>query len=114
MVNNKIKAILFDLYDTLLYVETEGLHQAQRRIAERLGVSREAFLQTWRKDRVQRMRGTKGALAEQFGALAADLGVNVSPEDLRSFADWYGGALYDGAHPYPPTRRGLAGLRGRG
>ena len=113
MVKN-IKAILFDLYDTLLYVETEGLHDARRRVAERLGISHEVFLKTWRKDRLERMRGTKGALAEQFGALAADLGVSVSSEELRSFADWYGGALYDGAHPYPHTREVLAEMRVRG
>src|SRR3989304_6168319 len=109
-----IKAIMFDLYDTLLYVETEGFHRVQRRIAERLGVSREAFLQVWRKDRTERMRGTKGTLSEQFAALAADLGVSIPQDEVKSFADAYGGALFDGAHAYPNTHKGLAGLRGGG
>lgn len=44
----RVNAILFDLYDTLAYLDVERYKQLKRTMAEKAGVSPELFLQFWR------------------------------------------------------------------
>jgi putative hydrolase of the HAD superfamily len=75
------RAVVFDLWDTIVdFVPDEGdaLH---RRIADRLGVPFERFQEVWYTDDAIRSRNT-GPIAPCFGAACATLGVEADVDEL--------------------------------
>lgn len=74
----QFRAVLFDLYDTLVWLDLERSEMGRRQIADRLGVTTERFMQVWRRSVNERMLG-RGTLAQHFSATAAILGVEPAP-----------------------------------
>jgi putative hydrolase of the HAD superfamily len=75
------RAVVFDLWDTIVdFVPDEGdaLH---RRVAERLGVSFERFCEVWYADELMRRRNV-GPLADCFAAACETLGVEADVDEL--------------------------------
>jgi putative hydrolase of the HAD superfamily len=75
------RAVVFDLWDTIVdFVPDEGdaLH---RRIADRLGVPFERFQEVWYTDDAIRSRNI-GPIAPCFGAACATLGVEADVDEL--------------------------------
>ena len=63
-----MRAVIFDLWDTLVYYDVERSRATERRIAERLGVEPEAFHKRWREGRSER---DSGSLADSFLSVGA-------------------------------------------
>jgi len=63
-----MRAVIFDLWDTLVDFDVERARATERRIAERLGLEPEAFHARWREGRNERDAGT---LADSFRAVGA-------------------------------------------
>jgi putative hydrolase of the HAD superfamily len=76
-----VRAVVFDLWDTIVdFVPDEGdaLH---RRIADRLGVPYERFQEVWYAEDLMRSRNV-GPLAACFGTACRTLGIEADVEEL--------------------------------
>jgi putative hydrolase of the HAD superfamily len=76
-----VRAVVFDLWDTIVEFvpdESDALH---RRIAERVGVPYERFQEVWYAEELMRSRNV-GPLGECFSAACATLGVEADVEEL--------------------------------
>jgi putative hydrolase of the HAD superfamily len=105
-----VRAVVFDLWDTIVeFVPDEGdaLH---RRIADRLGVPYERFQEIWYADELTRSRNV-GPLAPCFGAACAALGVEADVDELVS---WRRDLTRRALVPRPGLLETLAELRARG
>ncbi len=109
-----IRGIVFDLYDTLVYVDEAGPQRVRQEMLEELGVDPNAFGPAWREARDRRMAGCGGDLAGQMGEVLTDLGVRVSASKLREYAEKDIQALLAGAGLYGSVQPTLAELRRRG
>lgn len=75
----RYQAILFDLYDTLVWLDAQESDLWREKFADRLGVSIEAFLRVWRRSINDRMLGKGGGLSQHISAVVSELG--VAPSD---------------------------------
>jgi putative hydrolase of the HAD superfamily len=76
-----VRAVVFDLWDTIVdFVpdESDGLH---RRVADRLGVPYERFQEVWYAEELMRSRNV-GPLATCFTTACRTLGVEADVEEL--------------------------------
>ena len=105
-----LRAVVFDLWDTIVdFVPDEGdaLH---RRMAERLGVPYERFQEVWYAEDLMRSRNV-GPLAPCFGRACTTLGVEADVDELvRWRRDFTRRALV----PREGLLETLAELRARG
>jgi putative hydrolase of the HAD superfamily len=76
-----LRAVVFDLWDTIVdFVPDEG-DAHHRRIAERLGVSYERFQEVWYAEDLIRSRNV-GPIGPCFSAACATLGVEADVDEL--------------------------------
>lgn len=107
----RFRGVLFDLYDTIVWLDVARSNDGRQRLADRLGVPLELFLQTWRRSVNDRMLGKGGTLAEQLGATAAELGVLLDEQTLAEVVTIERQRLEESVHLYPssvPVLRKLA------
>jgi putative hydrolase of the HAD superfamily len=109
-----IRAVLFDLYDTLLYLNSSVVQETRRQLAVRAGVDPDAWAALWRANVLDRMLGRLGSLEDEIRTMLGQLGANPSPELVAELAEteiagWAGAVTL-----YPETLPTLAGLRERG
>lgn len=109
-----IDAVLFDLYDTLAYLDGKLVQETRRKVAALASVDAEAFLLRWRETAEQRMLGTLGDLEEQIALMLGKLGAQVTPELLARLAEVEAQAWGEAVHVYPETLPLLRELRRRG
>ena len=76
-----VRAVVFDLWDTIVDFVPDDGDALQRRIAERLGVSYERFQEVWYAEDAMRSRSV-GSIADCFGAACAALGVDADVDEL--------------------------------
>lgn len=76
-----VRAIVFDLWDTIVDFRSDESERAHREIAERLGVPYERFREVWYEEELYRKRNT-GPLAPCFTAALATLGIDADVEEL--------------------------------
>jgi putative hydrolase of the HAD superfamily len=76
-----IRAVVFDLWDTIVEFVPDESDAHNRRVAERLGVPYERFAEVWYGEDLMRSRNV-GPLAECFGAACRTLGVEADVEEL--------------------------------
>jgi putative hydrolase of the HAD superfamily len=109
-----IRAVLFDLYDTLLYLDSEIVIETRRQLAIRAGVDPEPWGVLWRENVLDRMLGKLGSLEDEIRTMLRQSGADPSPELVAELAetemaDWTRAVtLYDDTIPT------LAALRERG
>jgi putative hydrolase of the HAD superfamily len=109
-----IRAVIFDLYDTLLYLNAPAVAETRRALALRAGVDPDAWATVWRKNVLDRMLGKLGGLEDELRTMLRQLGTEPSPELIRELAEtetagWAGAVtLYDETLPL------LTALRKRG
>jgi putative hydrolase of the HAD superfamily len=89
------RAVLFDLYGTLVEADWVMLRAGRDAIADRLGVPRSAARAAWTATHAARMRGEHGSLAGDLAAVRAAAGARDSPDsrllsELAAFerANW--------------------------
>jgi hypothetical protein len=76
-----IRAVVFDLWQTLALWPDERSREHRRAWSESLGVAPERLDELWYSDELYRLRET-GPIADAISVLYERLGVDVSPDDI--------------------------------
>ena len=100
-----MRAVIFDLWDTLVLYDVEHSRATERRIAERLGTDPDRFHRIWRESRSER---DGGSLADSFRAVGA------TDESLPELLDLRRNAFREVAVPRAGALETLRELRQRG
>jgi putative hydrolase of the HAD superfamily len=98
----RFQAVLFDLYDTLVWLDLERSNPGRQRVAERLGVPLERFMEAWRRSVNDRMMG-KGSLSQHLDTTAAALGLRPDPSLVADFLAIERRRLEESVHLYDDT-----------
>lgn len=75
-----IRAVLFDLYDTLAEIKMSDYLQAKETIAMRAGVNQNDLIESWKKFTKPSARGEILTVDERIVLTLADLGKEITPE----------------------------------
>jgi putative hydrolase of the HAD superfamily len=100
-----VRAVIFDLWDTLVLYDVEHSRATERRIAERLGTDPDQFHRVWRESRSER---DGGSLADSFRSVGA------TAELLPELLDLRRNAFREAAVPQEGALETLRELRERG
>src|ERR1044071_1573214 len=95
----RVTAVLFDMYDTLAYLDGRVIREARSELATLAGVDHDGFMEQWRETAWERMLGELGDLDQQITLMLGRLGVEAWTEAV---------------HLYPETVPLLQELRSRG
>src|SRR3954453_2514433 len=109
-----IRAVLFDLYDTLLYLNSSIVAETKRQLAVRAGVDPEAWAALWRENVVDRMLGKLGSLEDEIRLMLQQLGAEPAPALVAELAESETAGWTRAVVLYPETLPTLAALRERG
>ena len=104
------RAVVFDLWDTIVDFVPDDGDALHRRIADRLGVPFERFQEVWYTDEAMRSRN-RGPLASCFSAACETLGVEADVDEL---VGWRRELTRKALVPRPGLLETLAELRERG
>jgi len=107
------RAVIFDLYQTLLYEQGTGAREKVIAEAQAAGITAEDWRRGWRATREDAMRGSIGSLRSRVRAALAISGHGSAPDAL---VDRLAGLLLGRHMPtlYQDTRSTLSELRARG
>jgi putative hydrolase of the HAD superfamily len=106
-----VRAVLLDLYDTLVWTEWPKLREL---IEDRAGLSRVDLLAAFDRTRAERSVGAFGSMEGDFGAVLRAAGVANADERARSLAELATGFLENGVHLWDDSLPVLRELRARG
>jgi putative hydrolase of the HAD superfamily len=109
-----IRAVLFDLYDTLLYLNAPLVSETRRQLAVRAGVDPDAWAGLWRDNVVDRMLGKLGSLEDEIRTMLQQLGAGPSSELVAELAEIETAGWASAVTLYPETVPTLTALRERG
>lgn len=109
-----LRALLFDFYDTLAYVDPTVVRAGRRHLAALAGVDPELLAALWTETRDRRMLGTLATLEEQLAFMLARLHVPAPGDLLARLAAVERATWLAAVHLYPDARSALESLRGRG
>jgi len=106
-----VRAVLLDLYDTLVWTEWPRLREL---IEDQEGVSRVDLLAAFDRTRAERSVGAFGSMEGDFRAVLEAAGVQGAGERARSLAKVATSFLEDGVHLWEDSLPVLRELRARG
>jgi len=109
-----IRAVIFDLYDTLLYLDPARIHETRRALAHRAGVDAAAWAELWSANILDRMLGRLGGLEDEIRTMLRQLGADPSPGLVTELARMETAGWAAAVTIYPETVPTLAALRERG
>lgn len=110
-----IRAVLFDLYDTLIYRDMAVTRQSRAALARRAGLAWETLAAVWRRRVDDLMSGRLGrTIEEELGTILKEAGAQVDEEVLAALAQMERKNWRRAVEVYPNTRRTLWALRRRG
>lgn len=109
-----IRAVIFDLYDTLLYLNAPVVTDTRRQLALQAGVEQEAWATLWRENVLDRMLGKLGGLEDELRTMLRQLGADPSPALIRELAETETAGWASAVTLYPETLPTLTTLRERG
>ena len=109
-----IRAVLFDLYDTLLYLNSSIVTETRRQLAVRAGVDPDAWGALWRDNIQDRMLGRLGGLEDEIRTMLQQLGAAPPAELVTELAETETAGWIGAVTLYPETVPTLAALRERG
>jgi putative hydrolase of the HAD superfamily len=109
-----IRAVLFDLYDTLLYLDSGIVSETRRQLAIRAGVDPEPWGVLWRENVLDRMLGKLGSLEDEIRTMLQQSGADPSPELISELAETETVGWTRAVTLYDETVPTLAALRERG
>ncbi|MHB0869974.1 MAG: HAD family hydrolase [Chloroflexota bacterium] len=110
----RFRTVLFDLYDTLIWLDVRKSNEGRRRLADRMGIPLESFVAVWRRSVDDRMIGRGGGLADHLSATAAALGLVPDPTLVADLVAIERHRLEESVHLYPGTVPFLRRLRAAG
>ena len=111
MGDGRVRAVLLDLYDTLVWTEWPKLRQL---IEDQEGLSRVDLLSAFDRTRAERSVGAFGSMEGDFRAVLRAAGVGNADERARSLAKVATAFLEDGVHLWDDSLPILRELRARG
>jgi FMN phosphatase YigB (HAD superfamily) len=82
-----IKVVLFDLYNTLAYINPEEYKKAKTQMANLAGTSPELFFELWRQYSRDYNRGDILMAEERIAHVLRELRVNFDVKIIREIAD---------------------------
>ena len=97
------KALLFDMYDTLIWLDTTLSNRYMQRFANRIGVPLEQFLDHWRGSVGYRMLGKGNGLADHLATALSEMGIEPEPTLIADLLTIERERLERCVHPYPNT-----------
>ena len=106
-----VRAVLLDLYDTLVWTEWPKLREL---IEQHAGVSRQDLLDAFDRTRLERSVGAFGSMEGDFRAVLGAAGVAHADERAGSLAELATGFLEDGVHLWEDSLMVVRELRSRG
>ena len=109
-----LKAVLFDLYDTLVYLRSSVVEEARRELARLAGVDADAWAAVWRANVLDRMRGVYGGMEDELRLMLRGLGADPPAELVADLAAREHAAWERAVILYPDALPLLDELRGRG
>lgn len=109
-----IRAVLFDLYDTLLYLNVAVVDETKRQLARTAGVDPGAWAALWRANVLDRMLGKLGGLEDEIRTMLQQLGADLSPSLVSELAETETAGWAAAVTLYPETVPTLVALRERG
>lgn len=109
-----IRAVLFDLYDTLLYLNSSLVTETRLQLAVRAGVDPDAWAALWRDNVLDRMLGKLGGLEDEIRTMLRQLGADPSAALVAELAETETTGWACAVTLYPETVPTLAALRERG
>ena len=109
-----IRAVLLDLYGTLVRGGGPRREVALREMARALRLDGSAFVELFTASASERMRGTLGTIEETLDALAQQLGADPSPSEVRLAALTWQRLHHAILWPAESTLATLDALRDRG
>lgn len=109
-----LRAVIFDLYDTLIYLTNPILDEARHAIALRANVDPDAWAALWRGNVVDRMLGKLGSLDDEIRGMLRQLGADPSPALLAELRELQLDGWARAVTIYPETLSTLDALRQRG
>lgn len=95
------KAVLFDLYDTLVWLDTAVSDAGRQAMADRLGVPLDSFTREWRRSVADRMMGRGGSLRDHLAATAGAQGCRPTAELIGDMVEIERRRLESSVHLYP-------------
>ena len=110
------RAVLLDLFGTLVEPLWAELLKGRTALAERLGLDAAAALRAWDSTHAARMTGTYGSLADDLAAVFSEAGdgAPISPALLSELADDERENWRRGVRLYPDALSALSLLRSSG
>jgi putative hydrolase of the HAD superfamily len=109
-----IRAVIFDLFDTLIYLTDSVVQETRHELAIRAGVDADVWAALWRGNFLDRMLGRLGGLDDEIRTMLQALGIEPSPSLLGELVDLEIAGWARAVTIYPETIRLLAALRERG
>ena len=109
-----IRAVLFDLYDTLLYLNSSMVTETRRQLAFRAGVDPDAWGALWRDNVLDRMLGKLGGLEDEIRTMLRQLGADPAADLVRELAETETAGWVNAVTLYPETIPTLTALCERG
>jgi putative hydrolase of the HAD superfamily len=106
-----VKAVLIDLYDTLVWTDWPVLRE---RIEERAAVSGRALLDGFERTRVARSIGTYGSLDGDLAEVLKEAGLDRDDALVEELADTITTFMETGVHLWDDSLPALRELRARG
>ena len=110
----RFRSILFDLYDTLVWLDVEESNIWRKRFSDRLGVPIDIFLRVWRRSIDDRMLGKMGSLSNQIAAAVSDLGIEPSDSLISDLVAIERQRLVNSVKLYPSAVSTLSRLASQG
>lgn len=109
-----VRAVLFDLYETLVWSDQQMLDAGRAALAQRAGVEPREFIEQMGRTEDARFRGALGGLEAQLAEVLRACGTAPAPELLHELAALERATWARGVHLYDDTLTQLRALRRAG
>lgn len=109
-----LKAVLFDLYDTLAYLSPGVVQEGRRELAALADVDWAAWAEVWRSSAMERMLGKLGSMEDQIRHMLRGLGADPPLKLVVELAERENEAWVRAVRLYPQALPVLGDLKRRG
>lgn len=99
----RFRVVLFDLYDTLVWLDVVRSNRGRQQVADRIGVPLDRFSRVWRRSVDDRMLGKGGGLEDHLASTVAALGIAPDAALVAELAATERRRLEESVHLYPST-----------
>lgn len=109
-----LKAVIFDLYDTLIYLDMDKYRSYRLELARLLQTTPEMLEKVWRSYRKKRCTGKIDSLQEMMGILVKNFEIPADRVDMQRLEELERDGLYESVQIYPGVDEMLQALKDDG